>query len=106
MNKYKTTEGECIGRGSPLGNPFTHKQGTKADFVVPTREKSIEAFREYLLTMLRENDPQIVAELDRLAAIAQQRPLNLKCFCAPQSCHGDVIKHVLEQALKNQEKLT
>ncbi|MBK6285826.1 MAG: DUF4326 domain-containing protein [Draconibacterium sp.] len=29
------------GRGSVLGNPFTHKQGTKAQFIMASRDEAI-----------------------------------------------------------------
>ena len=44
VNKYKSEYDVYIGRGSPWGNPFTHikDKTTKAEFIVDTREESIE----------------------------------------------------------------
>ena len=44
-----------IGRPTIWGNPFSHKEGTKAKYKVDTREEAIEKFKEYLLnTSLRD----------------------------------------------------
>ena len=71
-----------IGRGSKWGNPFTHLWGkqTKAEFVVASREEAIKAYRSYIM-----NKPELLACLPELTGKV------LGCFCAPQSCHGDVL---------------
>ena len=38
-----------IGRGSVWGNPFSHKKGTAAKFIVDSREEAIQKFEEYLV---------------------------------------------------------
>lgn len=73
-----------IGRPSEWGNPFTHKQGTRAQFVVPTREEAVAAYRSWLFK--RVNDGEI--SLEQLAALDGK---TLGCWCAPLACHGDVL---------------
>ena len=40
-----------IGRPSKWGNPFSHKEGTAAEFKVDSRKQAIEKFEEYLSTL-------------------------------------------------------
>lgn len=92
---------EYIGRGSPLGNPYSHRQGTKAEHVVPTVEDAITAYRAWLIARIQDGDGVVVPELDRLAQIALNTgTLNLRCYCAPKPCHGEVIKEVILTVLK------
>lgn len=100
VNKYHTSEGEYIGRGTPLGNPFSHMTGTKAQVIVATREEAVGKYKEWLSRKIRAKDPEILAELNRLLVLARRGDLKLKCFCAPKDCHGDVIKEFLEAQLK------
>ncbi|PSR31594.1 MAG: hypothetical protein C7B46_16630, partial [Sulfobacillus benefaciens] len=37
-----------IGRPSKWGNPFSHKPGTQARFVVASRDAAIAAYREWI----------------------------------------------------------
>lgn len=69
-----------IGRPSKWGNPFSHKDDTKAKFKTATREEAVASFRTYLLT-----NP------DLLAALPELRGKTLGCWCSPQACHGDVL---------------
>lgn len=85
VNKYKEPYDVYIGRGSKWGNPFSHRQGTKAQFVVATREEAIEKYREWLM-----KQPHLLASLNEL------RGKTLGCFCKPKSCHGDVLVELIE----------
>lgn len=84
VNKYKEEYDVYIGRGSKWGNPFSHKEGTKAEFLVEDRGMAISAYRRYLWDNLRTGrlKPEELLELDGK---------RLGCFCKPQDCHGDVI---------------
>lgn len=76
-----------IGRGSPLGNPYTHLKGkTKAEFIVGTRDESIDAYEAYLIER-----PDLMALLPAL------RGKTLGCYCKPKRCHGDVLVRLLDQ---------
>ena len=97
VNKKAGGKGEYIGRPSPLGNPFTskaHGMGKRVDTV----QESIAQFDAWLQAKIADRDQAVCDELDRLYVLAQQRPLQLVCWCAPGPCHGDVIKRVLEEA--------
>jgi hypothetical protein len=98
VNKHHGASGEYIGRGSPLGNPFSSKTGTKAQVVVKDRETAVAAYRDWLNEKIRVMNRPVIEELNRLHALAKQGELNLVCFCAPKACHGDVIKDILLNA--------
>ena len=91
VNKYVHNEGEYIGRGSPLGNPYPIT-------ATASRETVINQYREYLNREIQSGNRVIIDELTRLFEIAKVRELKLKCFCSPKPCHGDVIKDVLMKA--------
>ena len=91
VNKHHGTKGEYIGRGNPLGNPYIiGKDGT--------REEVIIKYRNWMISEGIYN-PTIRKEFIRLHKLAQTQPVNLVCFCAPQACHGDIIKAILEQRI-------
>ena len=100
VNKYKhkaTPNDFYIGRGSPLGNPFTHLSGqTKAEHKVATREEAIEKYVPWL-EKARLNDVVVATTLDKVFEKALAGDVNLVCFCKPQACHGDVIKKLLDE---------
>lgn len=98
VNKYKHTSTEndvYIGRGSVLGNPYTSTKDkvTKAEFICDSREESVESFRQYLVLKIAEKDKKICNELNR---IYKMKEVSLVCFCKPKSCHGDIIKELIE----------
>jgi len=100
VNKRVDSVGEYIGRGSPLGNPFTNiPTGTHAKYVVASREEAVNNYALWLQEQIHNQQPHILAELNRLADLAMTQPIKLVCFCAPKKCHGDVIKEVLEKAI-------
>jgi len=76
-----------IGRPSIWGNPFSHRDFTKAQFKVETREQAVEAYRQWIKTQ-----PQLLARLPELKGKV------LACWCKPQSCHGDVLAELAESA--------
>ena len=79
---------QYIGRPSPLGNPF---------HIGPhgTREEVVRRYRRWLWEQIQDQDEAVGERLDSLLRIAQQRPLELECHCAPLACHGDIIKSAL-----------
>ena len=98
-------ENEYIGRGSPLGNPFSHMDNTKAEHKVETREQAIEAYAKWLMEKLQAGDQAIIDEMNRLANIAMSTgKLVLRCYCAPKPCHGDVIRKVLFEAIQEYQQ--
>ena len=77
LNKYKDgmPQGSVyIGRPSKFGNPFEiGKDGT--------REEVVLKYEQYILS-----NPELLED-----AILELRGKDLVCFCAPKSCHGDIL---------------
>lgn len=94
-----TADDVYVGRGSPLGNPFSHKKGTKAAFVVETRDTAIQHYRDWLNKRITERDPAVMRALADVYDRARVGNVNLVCFCAPLKCHGEVIAEVVSKHL-------
>ena len=87
--------GEYIGRPSSLGNPFPISK-------LASRDDVISMYRGWLKEMYGLNG-NVRHELHRLAEIAEAGDLYLICWCAPEACHGDVIKEVLLSIIEHGE---
>jgi hypothetical protein len=90
-----------IGRGSILGNPYTHikTKYTKADYVLDTRDQAMDAYEEYLTKKIKERDSLICEELNKIWQAAKMGDVNLICYCVPKKCHGNFIKNVINSKL-------
>ena len=97
VNKHHGHTGEYIGRGSPLGNKWTHLDSKYPDVIkVATREEAVAEYRKWLNQEIEKCTPAVCDELNRLVDIAHQTgKLVLQCFCKPHACHGDVIREVI-----------
>ena len=87
-NKRRGDRGEYVGRPSPLGTPFPESPRR-------SRAEAIEAYRLWLAEKIRQGDPAVCGELDRLHALAQAGEVCLLCWCHPLPCHAEVIRQVL-----------
>lgn len=104
INQSKDPDKIYIGRsmktqklkGSPLANPFRLSDSK-------SREQCLSQYRNWLNGQLQINSPAR-AELGRLVELAKKFPLKLACWCAPESCHGDIIREKIIEALE-EEKL-
>ena len=87
-NKRNNPVGEYVGRPSVLGNPFTiGRHGT--------RDEVVAQYREWLWARMTYGTPQ-QQELDRLAEkLIHDKSLTLVCWCAPKTCHADVIANAI-----------
>lgn len=93
VNKYKEPYQIYIGRGSKWGNPFTHikYKKTLANFVVSSREESINAYREWIT---KGDGMYLLADLHEL------KDKVLGCFCKPKLCHGDILVELVKKYCK------
>lgn len=66
-----------IGRPSRLGNPFVIGQDG-------TREQVIELYRRWIWQQMHDNP-------EMLRLVAELEGCDLVCWCAPASCHGDIL---------------
>lgn len=94
VNKYAGVPSgghhEYIGRPSVLGNPY--RIGIDGD-----RAQVVEKFRARLDEVLQDPTHPVTRRITELELIARVGDLFLICFCAPKSCHGDVIKEAIER---------
>lgn len=97
VNKHHKQTGEYIGRGSPLGNKWTHLDSNYPGVIkVASREDAIQHYKTWLERAIANNDVLVCNELNRLVDIAHKTgKLNLMCTCKPKACHGDVIREVI-----------
>ena len=69
-----------IGRPSKWGNPYSHKEGTLAEFKVANRAEALEKYEKYLL----ENETLF-------NSLIELQGKTLGCWCKPNKCHGDIL---------------
>lgn len=65
-----------IGRGTPLGNPYTLQEHG---------QNALGLFRRHLWKLLLAEDPPVIAVFRRITT-----ETSLVCSCAPAPCHGDI----------------
>ena len=90
-----------IGRGSPLGNPFTFGavKSNLAKLQLKTREDAIKAYKLYFREMYGKDD-EITKAFDEIYEHYKNgEDIYLQCFCKPKACHGDVIAEELQRKL-------
>lgn len=85
--------------GSVLGNPYKLDKDKAHD--EGERNKVLTSYKHWLWQRMRFENP-MMGELLRLARISRTEDLHLLCWCAPKSCHGDVIKGALEYLEREQ----
>lgn len=87
-------EGIYIGRPSVLGNPFFMRSEEDRTTVV-------NQYRDWLWDQICK-PTEVRKEIERLAIQhVQGKDLKLDCFCAPEACHGNVLKSCIEWWAKN-----
>jgi hypothetical protein len=89
------------GRGSALGNPYTHikDRETKAKYVVRSRDEAIDRYEQYFNVMYGHNR-DFTEAFDRIYDYyASGRDVYLGCYCFPQRCHCDIIANNLRKTL-------
>lgn len=90
INK-EDTDVVYIGRGSAWGNPYSHKDGTKAIVQVSSVAEAIQEYRKWLWWQIKQGivTKEMLMELDGK---------RLACYCSPNPCHGNVIKRAVQWA--------
>lgn len=76
-----------IGRPSKWGNPFVlaKADGNKA---------------EARLAVIAKYEAWLREQPDLMASLHELRGKTLGCWCAPKSCHGDVLARLAEEAVR------
>src|SRR5215217_7660647 len=92
-----------IGRGTPLGNQWSHRNGTAAAYKVETREEAVSSFNDWLAEQVAKAEGPVFGFINELKdRITRGEPIKLACSCAPELCHGDVVKATLELLSHNE----
>ena len=82
--------------GSPLGNPYKIQPHGPH-----TREESVQhLYRKWIWREMQDPMSPAYRELIRLAELAGKEELVLSCWCAPELCHGTIIKNAIEFLIK------
>lgn len=74
-----------IGRPSKWGNPFSHLEGTLANYHVKSREEAIAKYAEWI-----KIQPHLLSSLHEL------KDKTIACWCKPLACHGDVLAQLCD----------
>ena len=101
--KVSNEEGLTISRPSPLGNPFSHIPSTLAAFRVASKDEAVKRYREWLLEQLQGNTEACRAFWDLVQFYKDFGELTLCCYCFPKKCHGEVIRELIERAVKGED---
>ena len=101
VNKYKHVPNAStiyIGRGSIFGNPWPVSMG-RTECIEKYR---IETFEHNMNKPLSAYRKAVMALVER---VRKGESIYLQCFCAPQACHGDIIKAYIDKVvLRSQSK--
>jgi len=76
-----------IGRPGPWGNPFSHLEGSTAQFKVATREEAVKAYSDWFL-----RQTNLIHKAQK-----ELRGKVLGCWCSPLACHGDILARVANE---------
>lgn len=87
VNMRKDPYDVSIDRDTKWGNPYSHKPGTRAKYIVSTRAEAIQKYEEWIRTQ-----PDLMAQLPELDGKV------LGCHCKPKACHGDVLVKLIEDS--------
>lgn len=98
LHRQQPREAVNVGRPSPLGNPFSHLEGTRAAYRVASRKEAVDRYRDWLRQAWLRGDRAVVTALADLAAhYRREGRLVLGCWCAPQPCHAHHLARVIPQ---------
>jgi hypothetical protein len=100
---HKPTDRDVyIGRPTPLGNPYTHQLGTTAEIHVGTREEAVLMYRLWLPKQIIGGNKEVIEALQNIQQMAEHDDdVYLVCWCAPKKCHGEVIRDLILECLKD-----
>lgn len=92
-----------VGRGSPLGNKYTHLKDIPDTIKVDTVDEAVACFEKDLNKAIADRDQRICPTLNKLYQTALRSPIYLECYCMDEispsrrdhNCHAKVIRNVL-----------
>lgn len=88
-------ENPLVRRGSVLGNPFKTRSKLES-----ARKQVVEQYREWLRQQVRDRNPEVCQELERLKRkVERGEDLRLVCWCGTV-CHAEVIREAIQGAIE------
>lgn len=107
QNRYKGFEPNGVNnipiyRSTPLGNPFKiGEPNSNTGNLCQTRDDVILAYEMWLFSQIKLGNQAVINALDEIAyKHLDGEEVNLICYCKPAKCHGDIIKAVIYNRLK------
>src|SRR5258708_33079046 len=90
-----------IGRGTPLGNNWSHVPNTAAQYQAASREEAVERFRQQLWKEVQSGKGPAFQALEQLKVrAAKGENIALGSSCSPQRCHGDVVNSTIDHLVQ------
>lgn len=93
--RYDVYIGRSKGKEFHYGNPFSHNPQSCAEVLVHNRSEAVLAYSEWL-----QGKAHYTVEPDRriwiLKTLSTLKGKVLGCWCKPLSCHGDVLKELVD----------
>ena len=88
VNLKKEKYDVLVCRPSKWGNPYSHKENTLAKFKTKNRKESIEMYKLWITV---GDGKHLLNDLHEL------KDKKIACFCAPKSCHADILKQLVDE---------
>ena len=93
LANYKPTKGEILIKvdrsNKILGNKFIMKNESERDYVC-------DKYQEWFYTQIKENNKDVIEELNKIKELSLNNNIALGCWCYPKRCHAQTIKKFLE----------
>lgn len=98
----KNSIGFYIGRSSKAPSPLQNPHVITAHC---SREKAISLYKVHIKKALKSRNEPIIDELKEMKEVLLRgQNVFLRCYCKNKACHGDVIKELLDGAIKRELK--
>lgn len=78
-----------IGRPSIFGNPYSHKEKSRAEYKTETRIEAIEMYKKHL-----DKNPHLIDSL--IKELQESNTNKIGCYCTPKRCHGEILIEFIE----------
>lgn len=92
-----------IDRSTKWGNPYSHKSGTKAKYIVVNKTEALKKYREWLPT-----------QTELMDSLPELKDKTLGCWCAsnvvltakdkPFICHGQILAELVDGKVEDLQK--
>ena len=92
-----------IGRGSPLGNRYTHLSDIPNTIQVDSIDEAVECFDDDLMKDIKNRKRTVCDYLNQIYTVALEWDIYLECYCMDEiqpskrdhNCHATVVRRVI-----------